>query len=107
MAERLLKKKHGNVRVTIVRPSIVISCQEEPMVGWTETLSAAGGLTYTVSIGLAKYMQMIKSTIIDIVPCDFVSNMIICVSVYAAQQPEGYFNVSHATTSHLNPLSIE
>lgn len=56
MAERYLKKKHGKVRVTIVRPSIVISCADEPMKGWTETLSAAGGLTYTISIGVANYM---------------------------------------------------
>jgi len=99
MAERMLKKRHGSLRLTIVRPSIVISCQEEPVKGWTETLSAAGGLTFAVSMGLLNFMQVPKENLLDIVPCDFVSNMIIVVSAYAARQPPGYFRVCHCASS--------
>jgi nucleoside-diphosphate-sugar epimerase len=52
LAERTLRKRIGNIKVAIVRPSIVISAYSEPMLGWTETLSAMGGLAYATMLGL-------------------------------------------------------
>ena len=36
MAERSLMKHKGNLRVAIVRPSIIISCYEDPIEGWVD-----------------------------------------------------------------------
>ena len=52
MAERALRKKHGHLRITIVRPSIVIASYEEPSPGWTDTLAAGGGIIFGVTSGL-------------------------------------------------------
>ena len=54
LAERTLQKRVGKIRVCVVRPAIVISAFEEPMLGWTETLSAMGGLAYACMLGLIR-----------------------------------------------------
>ena len=87
MAERSLKKHCGNIRVAVVRPSIIVSCYEEPCRGWTDTLAAGGGLTFAIHIGLMHYVKTTYDCLIDLVPCDFVSNMIIANTVYTAKQP--------------------
>ena len=53
--------------------------------GWTETLSAAGGLIFSGSIGLLHYLKSDKNITLDLVPCDFVSNTIIASTVQTAQ----------------------
>jgi fatty acyl-CoA reductase len=54
MAERMLKQNAGHLRISIVRPSIIVSCYKEPVCGWTETLAASGGLSLMVAIGLLR-----------------------------------------------------
>ena len=85
MAERALKKKHGSLRVCVVRPSIIVSCYEEPCRGWTDTLAAGGGLTFSIHMGLINYVKTYPNLVVDLIPCDFVSNIIICGTVYAAR----------------------
>jgi alcohol-forming fatty acyl-CoA reductase len=102
----MLKKRHGNVPMTIVRPSIIISCQDEPVLGWTETLSAAGGLTFSATIGLLHYLKANGKLLIDIIPCDFVSNTILTATVHTGRGPRDSFNVCHSASSALKPLSI-
>lgn len=80
MAERMLKKNSGNLKITIIRPSIIISCYDEPLSGWTETLAAAGGITLTAALGLLRNIQVDVSQILDLVPCDTVSNLILAAS---------------------------
>jgi len=56
LTERVLQKRHGHVKISIVRPSIVISAYQEPMIGWCESLSAMGGLLFAVMLGLINYL---------------------------------------------------
>ena len=77
LAERTLKKIHGDLPVSIVRPSIIISCYDQPFQGWTDTMSAGGGLTYAICNGAIKYIKAKGEAIYDVIPCDFVSNTII------------------------------
>jgi hypothetical protein len=44
MVERAIMKKRGNLKVTIVRPTIITSSYEEPVQGWTDTLAAGDEL---------------------------------------------------------------
>lgn len=41
---------------------------------------------------------------LDFVPVDYVSNMILVATAYTAQQPAGTINILHSTTSSTNPL---
>jgi len=107
MAERMLKKKHGNLRVSIVRPCIIISCEREPFIGWTETLSAAGGLTYAVDMGLLRFVHMTKKMIVDLVPCDYVSNGILAATAYTGLGPPATLNLLHISSSAMRPVTMQ
>jgi len=48
----VIKKKHGNLKTMIIRPSIVFSSEKEPVIGWTESISAMGGVMFAVTLGL-------------------------------------------------------
>ena len=84
MAERVLKKNHGNLRVSIVRPSIIISSYEQPTPGWTDTLAAGGGVTFAVSSGLMHVVFTEAKATVDLIPVDYVTNTVLCTTVYAA-----------------------
>lgn len=57
MVERTLVKRRGNLRIAIVRPAIVISAHNEPLNGWTETISAMGALLFAGMLGLVNYLN--------------------------------------------------
>jgi len=67
-----------------LRPTIIISCEHEPYVGWTETISAAGALTYAVTMGLCHFVRTAVGMTVDLVPCDYVSNGILASTAFTA-----------------------
>ena len=36
MAEHMLKKRAGNMKLSIVRPSSILGCAKEPIIGWVD-----------------------------------------------------------------------
>lgn len=44
LVERIINKEKGKYCVTILRPSIIGSAWKEPLIGWVDTVSAAGAL---------------------------------------------------------------
>jgi hypothetical protein len=101
-----LKKRVGKAKISIVRPSIVISALNEPIVGWTETLSAMGGLVFATMLGLINYLYCNERQILDIVPVDFCSNLILATTAYTAQCDPGTLTVAHSSTSNQNPAYL-
>lgn len=78
MAERTLRKKRNpNLPVLVLRPSIIGGAIREPYPGWTDTISAAGGLSLTGGIGIVNWIHGSGDNIADLIPVDVVSNMII------------------------------
>ena len=57
MAEKSLWKNRAHVPVVLLRPSIIASSLESPFPGWTDSLSAAGGLTLMSGLGLINYIN--------------------------------------------------
>lgn len=70
--------------MAIVRPSIIGCCMEEPVPGWTDTLSAAGGFTIALSLGVIHYVKVKPNGVLDLIPADYVSNIIIAAAVFRA-----------------------
>ena len=105
LVEKTLKRLN-TIPISIIRPSIIISCYKEPLRGWTDTLSAAGGLTYAVSIGLIKNIKAKATSIFDIIPCDYVTNLIIAQTVHHSTMRKTNLQVSHSSSGYLNPTSI-
>ena len=106
LTERTLKKRRGTIKVCIVRPSIVISAVREPAVGWTETLSAMGGLVFATMLGLINYLHCNNQQRLDIVPVDYVSNLILVTVVHTAKCEPGALNIVHSSTSSQNPAYL-
>ena len=98
MCERLIELKRGNLPVTICRPSIIGSSDVEPYPGWTDTISAAGALLLTVSLGIVGYLIGKAENVGDIVPVDFVSNCIIVAGAINAGKNQ--LQVVHLASSH-------
>ncbi|CCW66005.1 unnamed protein product [Phytomonas sp. Hart1] len=77
MGEKLLARYRGDIPLAIVRPSIVGCSYSEPMPGWVDVLTAAGGLILTVGLGVVKELVCDEKKACDIVPVDFVVNILI------------------------------
>ena len=104
MAERTLRKtKPAHLPVCILRPSIIAASAKEPFPGWTDTLSAAGGLSVAGASGVLNYINTKKDNISDIIPVDYVSNAIIVSTVMCADKPG--LTVVHSSSSHVNPVT--
>jgi hypothetical protein len=57
MAERTLKKRRpSHLPVVVLRPAIISAAVREPLPGWTDTLSAAGGLSLAGSVGVLEFV---------------------------------------------------
>lgn len=106
LAEQAIAKRSRDMKITIVRPSIVISTAFEPILGWTETISAMGGLTFATMLGLINYLFCDDDLILDIIPVDLVSNLIIASTAFTSQAPPGTLNVIHCSSSQQNPANI-
>jgi hypothetical protein len=88
MAERTLKKiRRPDLPTLIVRPSIIGGALKEPMAGWTDTISAAGGLSLTGGIGIVNWVHGDKNNIADLIPVDIVANTILVGTALQANKP--------------------
>jgi alcohol-forming fatty acyl-CoA reductase len=104
MAERTLKKKRRpDLPMVILRPSIIIGSYNEPYQGWTDTFSAAGGLSLGGGSGLIRFIPGDENVVSDLIPVDYVANTIIVTTAIEAGQPK--MTVVHCGTSHLNPTT--
>lgn len=84
LSEKNLFKNHGNVKTVIVRPSIIACADNQPFPGWTDSLAAAGGLSYLGGIGLLKVIPSSGKNNFDVIPVDIVTNQIIVATCYGA-----------------------
>src|ERR1700733_4865303 len=75
MAEKTLKhRRNPKMPCVLIRPSIIGCSYAEPSPGWTDTFSAAGGLTIAGGLGLINYVCGNGDNIADIIPVDLVAN---------------------------------
>jgi hypothetical protein len=78
MAERTLRKRRNpKLPVLLIRPAIIGGALKEPYPGWTDTISAAGGLSLTGGIGIVNWIHGNSNNIADLIPVDLVCNHIL------------------------------
>ncbi|XP_055697097.1 putative fatty acyl-CoA reductase CG5065 [Phlebotomus papatasi] len=77
LAEHMLLNEAGNLPVAIVRPSIVLSSLNEPLPGWQENMNGPTASILLHGMGIVQVFQMDKSKLADLVPVDFVVNLVI------------------------------
>jgi fatty acyl-CoA reductase len=101
MGERLLEQQHGDVPLSIVRPSIIESALRRPSPGWIEGFKMAEPLILAYGRGELPDFPSAPDGIIDIVPVDLVVNALLAVMASPPpEQPEYYQVVSGSS----NPL---
>ena len=101
MAEKNLMQTREHVNLVIYRPSIIACAWRQPFRGWTDTLSAAGGLSLLYGLGLTKYINGDGSGYFDIIPVDFVTNGMLIATAKGGSSKD-YFEVYNAGTSYGN-----
>lgn len=84
LSENLLAKRKGDVPLSIVRPSIISASWKYPFAGWIDSLAAFAGFVSLIGAGLLKAVAADENTILDVVPCDFVSHRIIQTAFWPA-----------------------
>ncbi|WP_007518776.1 HAD-IB family hydrolase [Pseudofrankia saprophytica] len=84
LAERCLEDSHGDLPLTIVRPSIIESALARPFPGWIEGFKMAEPLILAYGRGEFPDFPASPDATIDIIPVDLVVNAILAA---AAQTP--------------------
>ena len=74
MAEQIMERRKGNLPVAIVRPAIIGCALREPIPGWVDALTAAGGIYLTSGLGILRELHCGGANISDIIPVDYVVN---------------------------------
>jgi HAD superfamily hydrolase (TIGR01490 family) len=101
LGERALLETHGDLPVTIVRPSIIESALAEPVPGWIRGFRMADPVIISYAKGLLREFPGVPEGIIDVIPVDLVVAAILAV---AARGPEAEPDVFHAASGARNPL---
>ena len=105
MNERIMKNRNqkDKLPITIVRPSI-IGCSNRSVPYWVDTVSACGGLILFAGIGIVRTIIGNLDHVPDLIPLDYVADMIIVAADYAANKMN--ISVFYSATSSMNPTSF-
>lgn len=92
MAENLVRNYHDqqNLPVCIVRPSIIGCAMSEPKPGWVEGMHGPTGFIIEMSRGSMQCMMANPDAKMDIIPVDYVFNMVLAAAWYNAKESNKY-----------------
>jgi HAD superfamily hydrolase (TIGR01490 family) len=102
MAEHAVVELHGDIPLSIVRPSIIESAIDEPFPGWLEGFRMAEPLILAFGRGILRDFSGLPDSLLDIIPADFVVNTVLAVA--ANPPPDSQPRVYHAASGSRNPL---
>jgi fatty acyl-CoA reductase len=102
MAEHAVVELHGDIPLSIVRPSIIESALAEPFPGWLEGFRMAEPLILAFGRGILTDFSGLPDSLLDIIPADFVVNTVLAVA--ANTPPDEKPRIYHAASGSRNPL---
>jgi len=76
----------------MVRPSIVISTANEPLVGWINNVYGPTGVVAGAGLGLLRTLYCDKDKIADLIPVDMAINATIAIAYETARKREERIN---------------
>ncbi|KAL0118735.1 hypothetical protein PUN28_009421 [Cardiocondyla obscurior] len=80
IAEDTVLRYGGSMPVCIVRPSIVTSTWNEPIMGWADSVYGPIGLLVSSSLGLLRTIHCHTDKNLDFVPADYVTSCLIAAA---------------------------
>ncbi len=104
MAEQAVVELHGDIPLSIVRPSIIESALDEPFGGWLEGFRMAEPLILAFGRNILRDFSGLPDALLDIIPADFVVNTVLAVA--ANPPPDARPRVYHAASGSRNPLRL-
>jgi alcohol-forming fatty acyl-CoA reductase len=104
MAEHAVVELHGDIPLSIVRPSIIESALAEPFPGWLEGFRMAEPLILAFGRAALQDFSGLPDAILDIIPADLVVNAVLAVA--SAPPPAGEHRIYHAASGSRNPLRL-
>src|SRR5437870_6639841 len=104
MAEQAVVELHGDIPLSIVRPSIIESALAEPFPGWLEGFRMAEPLILAFGRGILKDFSGLPDSLLDIIPADLVVNAVLAAA--SAPPPPGEHRIYHAASGSRNPLRL-
>ena len=104
MAEHAVVELHGDIPLSIVRPSIIESALAEPFPGWLEGFRMAEPLILAFGRNILRDFSGLPDSILDIIPADLVVNTVLAVA--ANPPPDSKPRVYHAASGSRNPLRL-
>ncbi|XP_068986761.1 putative fatty acyl-CoA reductase CG5065 [Bombus flavifrons] len=99
LAEQIVTSKCKDLPVAIVRPSIVGASLEEPCPGWIENISALTSTFVLIGRGCATAIRGMREARLDVVPVDFVIDMIICTAWHVTLHRDHEVKVYNCTSN--------
>ena len=104
LGERALLQNRGDVRVTIVRPSIIESSLAEPVPGWIRGFRMAEPVIISLGRGLLKEFPGLPEGVVDVIPVDLVVAAIVAVAASGGPAPSDPPAVYQVASGGRNPL---
>jgi HAD superfamily hydrolase (TIGR01490 family) len=104
MAEHAVVELHGDIPLSIVRPSIIESALAEPFVGWLEGFRMAEPLILAFGRNILRDFSGLPDSVLDIIPADYVVNTVLAVA--ANPPPDSKPRVYHAASGSRNPVRL-
>jgi HAD superfamily hydrolase (TIGR01490 family) len=104
MAEHAVVELHGDIPLSIVRPTIIESALAEPFPGWLEGFRMAEPLILAFGRAALQDFSGLPDAILDIIPADLVVNAVLAVA--SAPPPAGEHRIYHAASGSRNPLRL-
>ena len=104
MAEHAVVELQGDIRLSIVRPSIIESALAEPFPGWLEGFRMAEPIILAFARATLQDFSGLPDAVLDIIPADLVVNAVLAVASHPP--PPGEHRIYHAATGSRNPLRL-
>jgi HAD superfamily hydrolase (TIGR01490 family) len=104
MAEHAVVELHGDIPLSIVRPSIIESALAEPFPGWLEGFRMAEPIILAFARAMLNDFSGLPDAILDIIPADLVVNTVLAVA--SSPPPSDAHRTYHAASGSRNPLRL-
>jgi fatty acyl-CoA reductase len=107
LAENLIEQECKTFPTAVVRPSIVINSEIEPIPGWIDNLNGPQGIIVLASMGILRCLNWNYYAMTDNVPVDKVVNALIAVGYATGKEKRfAYFFIQLTFKRSLQNISL-
>nr|AGP26039.1 fatty acyl reductase [Agrotis segetum]AID66648.1 fatty acyl reductase [Agrotis segetum] len=107
LTEHLVAEHQTYVPTIIIRPSVVASIKDEPIRGWLCNWFGATGISVFTAKGLNRVLLGKASNIVDVIPVDYVANLVIVAGAKSGGQKSDELKIYNCCSSDCNPVTLK